>query len=142
MPMAQRKRREKDPDARQRAGKAKSCDGEKPPLAAALPVRSIPPKMPQEHGGAIYQGGVLGHRGGNQHTVRARSEELRGALQARRRMTPEGLTTAFEATARHITEPHVIDRILNHRRRSACAGRRSRAPPRRASRVRAAGVSV
>jgi hypothetical protein len=41
-----------------------------------------------------------------------------------------------------ITEPHVIDRILNHLRRSACADRRSRAPPRRASRVRAAGVSV
>ncbi len=81
MPMAQRKRGEKDPDARQRAGKAKSCDGEKPPLATPLPVRSIPPKMPQEHGGAIYQGGVLGHRGGNQHTVRARSEELRGEIQ-------------------------------------------------------------
>jgi hypothetical protein len=27
-----------------------------------------------------------------------------------------------------ITEPHVIDRILNHLRRSACADRRSRAP--------------
>ncbi len=37
--------------------------------------------MPQEHGGAIYQGGVPGHRGGNQHTVRARSEELRGEIQ-------------------------------------------------------------
>ena len=45
-------------------------------------VRSIPPKMPQgQHGGAIYQGGVLGHRGGNQHTVRVRSEELRGEIQ-------------------------------------------------------------
>ena len=41
-----------------------------------------------------------------------------------------------------ITEPHVIDRILKHLRRSACADRRSRATPRRASRVRAAGVSV
>ena len=31
------------------------------------------------------------------------------ALQARRRMTVEGLTTGFEATERHVTEPHVID---------------------------------
>ncbi len=33
-------------------------------------------------------------------------------------MTREGLTTAFEATARHITEPHVIDpsMLLEHLR--------------------------
>ena len=41
------------------------------------------------------------------------------ALQTRRRMTREGLTTAFEATARHITESHVIDpsMLLEHLRR-------------------------
>ena len=44
-------------------------------------MRSIQPQVLQEHGGAIYQGGVPGHRGGNQHTVRARSEELRAEIQ-------------------------------------------------------------
>ena len=48
--------------------------------SGALPVRSIPEKVAQAHGGAIYAGGVPGHRGGNQHTV-ARSEQLRAAAQ-------------------------------------------------------------
>jgi len=52
-------------------------------------------------------------------------DEVRGrmgsgcALQARRRMIREGLTTAFDATTPHITEPRVIDpsMLLEHLRR-------------------------
>ena len=40
-----------------------------------------------------------------------------------------------------ITEPHVIDRILDYFRRTAAAGRRPRAPPARARMVRAAAGS-
>ena len=40
-----------------------------------------------------------------------------------------------------ITEPQVIDRILDHFRRTAAARRRSRAPPARARMVRAAAGS-
>ncbi len=40
-----------------------------------------------------------------------------------------------------ITEPRAIDRILDHVRRTATAKRRSRAPPARARRVRAAAGS-
>ena len=80
--MAQGKRGEKDPDAQQRAGKSKSCDAEKPPLAAALPVRSLPLKVPQRHGGALYAGGVPGNRGGGraQQERRERIEAIKEAL--------------------------------------------------------------
>jgi len=37
-----------------------------------------------------------------------------------------------------ITQPHVIDRILTHRRRHAPPARRARAPPRRRSPARSA----
>ncbi len=75
--MTKRKSGEKAQDTGTGAGKGPARTS----AAVETVVRSIPPKMPQEHGGAIYQGGVLGHRGGNQHTVRARSEELRGEIQ-------------------------------------------------------------
>ncbi len=36
--------------------------------------------IPQKHGGALLTGGVPGHKGANQHTVRERAQELRGQL--------------------------------------------------------------
>ncbi len=59
-------------------------------------------------------------------------------------LTRENWVTLDRQTMRivaFITEPQVIDRILDHFRRTAVARRRSRAPPARARMVRAAAGS-
>ena len=79
--MTKRNSGEKAQETGTGTGKAKSCDAEKPPLAAALPVRSIPPKVPQRHGGALYAGGVPGNRGGGMaQERRERIEAIKEAL--------------------------------------------------------------
>ncbi len=99
-----------------------SCDTEKPgptraPTPVETPVRSIPPKaaqrttspapgsgavavglssIPQEHGGALLAGGVPGHKGANQHTVRERVQELRGQVIGQLEGAAKDLTAILE----------------------------------------------
>ena len=62
---------------------------------AAVGLSSIP----QKHGGALLAGGVPGHKGANQYTVRQRVEELRGQLIAELEGAAKDLSALLE-TAR------------------------------------------
>ncbi len=55
--------------------------------------------IPQKHGGALLAGGVPGHKGANQHTLRQRAQEVRGQLVAELEGAAKDLSELLE-TAR------------------------------------------
>ena len=55
--------------------------------------------IPQKHGGALLTGGVPGHKGANQHTVRERAQEVRGQLIGQLEGAAKDLTAILD-TAR------------------------------------------
>ena len=82
--MPKRKSSEKAQEAGPGAGKAMIRDAEKAgivraPTPVETAVRSMPPKVPQKHGGALYAGGVPGNRGGGLER-RERIEAIKEAL--------------------------------------------------------------
>ena len=87
--------------------------------------------IPQKHGGALLAGGVLVHKGANQHTVRERAQAVRGELVAELEGAAKGPCTDCAPDCL-VSHPKVGHR---HEAVELRKGPAARSPPARAGKV-------